>query len=126
MPLSHQVCDLGGSFVLEFYFSQFIPSGRASYQDTTLIVPDGDRLRQVGGGDSKRVRALDTKRTFPDTPAIGITDAEGRATASVGCGGYVDVFATAAGWDSNAKKVLVENEKQFVAISLDVFPMTQY
>jgi hypothetical protein len=54
------------------------------------------------------------------------TDAEGRATASVGCGGYVDVFATAAGWDSNAKKVLVENEKQFVAISLDVFPMTQY
>ena len=54
------------------------------------------------------------------------TDAEGRATASVGCGGYVDVFATAVGWDSNAKKVLVENEKQFVAISLDVFPMTQY
>jgi len=54
------------------------------------------------------------------------TDAKGRATASVGCGDYLDVFATANGFDANAKKVLIEEEKQFVAISLAIFPNTQY
>jgi len=44
----------------------------------------------------------------------------------VGCGDYLDVFATANGFDANAKKVLIEEEKQFVAISLAIFPNTQY
>jgi hypothetical protein len=53
------------------------------------------------------------------------TDADGRATASVPCG-YVDIFATARNFAPNAKRVGVEKDRQFLAISLDASPLAQY
>ena len=53
------------------------------------------------------------------------TDANGRATASVPCG-YLDVFATGYGFAPNAKRLMVEKDHQFLAISLEAFPMIDY
>ena len=53
------------------------------------------------------------------------TNAEGRAIASVPCG-YVDVFATATNFAPNAEKVLILEDKRSIAISLKLYPITQY
>ena len=48
-----------------------------------------------------------------------------RATASVPCG-YLDVFATGFGFAPDAKRLMVEKDHQFLAISLEAFPMIEY
>jgi hypothetical protein len=53
------------------------------------------------------------------------TDSNGRATASVPCG-YLDVFATALNFAPSAIRTEIEQDGQFVAISLDADPMIQY
>jgi hypothetical protein len=55
------------------------------------------------------------------------TDANGQAKASVPCG-YLDMFATGFSFAPSAKRVQIEKNEQFVAISLDPSPLslTQY
>jgi hypothetical protein len=52
------------------------------------------------------------------------TDANGQAKASVPCG-YLDMFATAYDFAPNAKRIHIEKNQQFVAISLDASPQTE-
>jgi hypothetical protein len=53
------------------------------------------------------------------------TDANGQAKASVPRG-YLDIFATGLNFAPNAKRVQIEKHEQFMAISLDANPLTQY
>jgi hypothetical protein len=52
-------------------------------------------------------------------------DSSGRATASVPCG-YLDIFATAFNFAPGAIRTEIEQDGQFVAISLDADASTQY
>ena len=53
------------------------------------------------------------------------TDGNGHVKASVPCG-TLDLFATGYDFAPNAKRVDIEKNEQFVAISLDASPQTEY